>query len=328
MWRYGLPQLEAGLPPEAGAVIDLRQVKQEQRRLMWDVAAREAWPGITVRLGTSLPAGGVIKRIQFGTGDLYEIESVPAEVSFRPTQTPGSAEAYISVMVQVEGSTTIRQSRRDALVEPGDICLLDECSAFRMSAKEWGRIYFLRLPRAQVLGRHPQLERLFARTLRSTDTGTSLLADLLLRVGRDAPRLDEAQRHAVLGGVVQMLGLASPIDTIAGGNDWRVREALEFIELNLCLPDLSAENVARDQRISRRRLDQILQQQIGQSISGHIWSRRLERAAEDLHNPERAQHSIAQIAFANGFEDAAHFTRAFKRRYLVTPGQWRRDKAA
>jgi len=33
--------------------------------------------------------------------------------------------------------------------------------------------------------------------------------------------------------------------------------------------------------------------------------------------------TAAQVAFANGFEDAAHFTRAFKSRYACTPGQWR-----
>jgi AraC-like DNA-binding protein len=42
-----------------------------------------------------------------------------------------------------------------------------------------------------------------------------------------------------------------------------------------------------------------------------------------LRDPRRNGQSVAQIAFTNGFEDAAHFTRAFKRRYAVTPGQWR-----
>ena len=68
---------------------------------------------------------------------------------------------------------------------------------------------------------------------------------------------------------------------------------------------------------------QLMTNALGQSIAGHLWSRRLERAATDLRDPRRNGLSVAQIAFANGFEDAAHFTRAFKRRYAVTPGQWR-----
>jgi AraC-like DNA-binding protein len=62
---------------------------------------------------------------------------------------------------------------------------------------------------------------------------------------------------------------------------------------------------------------------VGNTIASRVWSLRLDQAANDLRDPHRADHSIAQIAFANGFEDAAHFTRAFKRRFSVTPGQWR-----
>jgi len=323
MWRYGLPQVEAGLPPEAEAVIDLRKVAQDNRSHMWSTVARDAWPGITVRLDSLPPAGGSIKRVPLGAADLFEVESFPADVEFRPTQSSPPIGAFISVMVQVEGATHIQQSGREATVEPGDICLLDEASNFKIVAQEWGRICFLRLPRAQALGRHPLLERLFAQTLLSTDPGTRLLADLLLRLGTDAPLLSDAQRQAALGGAIQMLGLAIlPEDRSISAN-WRISRALDFIEQHLTQQNLSPEAVARDQRISRRRLDEILHQQIGRSISRHIWNRRLERAAEDLRNPKGSRQPIAQIAFANGFESAAHFTRAFKNRYLVTPGQWR-----
>ena len=102
-----------------------------------------------------------------------------------------------------------------------------------------------------------------------------------------------------------------------------MRRALDFIEFNLSVAGLTAEIVAQDQHISRRRLDQLMQESCGQSIAGHLWSRRLEQAATDLRDPLKIKLSVAQIAFANGFEDAAHFTRAFKKRFGSTPGQWR-----
>jgi AraC-like DNA-binding protein len=126
-----------------------------------------------------------------------------------------------------------------------------------------------------------------------------------------------------MNAVVQMLGMADPLARAATGPDWRVRRALDYIELNLSVAGLTAETVAQDQRISRRRLDQLMHEAFGQSIAGHLWNRRLEQAAADLRDPHRSTMSIAQIAFANGFEDAAHFTRAFKRRYAITPGAWR-----
>nr|WP_283773317.1 helix-turn-helix domain-containing protein [Altererythrobacter sp. KTW20L] len=318
-----MPQVEAGLLPEADSVIDLREVDQNRRTLMWNSAARDSWPGITVTLDSPLPSGGSIKRVPLGAGDLFEVESLAADVDFHPTQSSCTRNAFLSVMVQVEGATQVHQNGLQAVVEPGDICLLDESSRFRIVSQEWGRIYFLRLPRAQALGRHPLLQRLVAQTLSSSDTGTSLLTDLLLRLGKDAPKLGDAQRNAALGGVIQMLGLASLPEGKLSPTDWRIRRAIDFIEQNLQQQDLSPEAVARDQRISRRRLDAIMQQQLGRSISRQIWSRRLERASEDLRNPQGFHQPIAQIAFANGFENVAHFTRAFKNRYLITPGQWR-----
>jgi AraC-like DNA-binding protein len=102
-----------------------------------------------------------------------------------------------------------------------------------------------------------------------------------------------------------------------------VRRALDYIEANLSVAGLTAESIAQDQRISRRRLDQLMHEICGHSIASHLWSRRLEQAAADLRDPVKIGLSVAQIAFANGFEDAAHFTRAFKKRFGSTPGQWR-----
>jgi AraC family transcriptional activator of tynA and feaB len=315
--------VEAGLPPDRDAKVDLGAVEQHARSRMWNLAAQHAWPGISVKQDSSLPAGGSIKRLPLGAGELFEVESFPADVVYCPASSPSPCSIFISVMVQVEGLTHIHQSGRQANVEPGDVCFLDEARKFRILTSEWGRILFLRLPRAQSISRHPLLDRLFGRKLPSSDAGTRFLADLLMRLGRETQQLDEAQRQAALGGAIQMLGLARPPEDTPLPGNWRIVRAIEYIEQNLIRQELSPEIVARDQRISRRRLDEIMQQQIGRSISRQIWHRRLERAAEDLHNSSGTDKPIAQVAFANGFENAAHFARAFKHRYHTTPGQWR-----
>jgi AraC-like DNA-binding protein len=102
-----------------------------------------------------------------------------------------------------------------------------------------------------------------------------------------------------------------------------VQAALSFIELNFAVHGLSADDVAQAQRISRRRLDQLLRETIGLTITSQIWKRRLDQAAADLADPARATVTAAQIAFSNGFEDAAHFTRAFRRSHGHSPLQWR-----
>ncbi|HEX7709580.1 MAG TPA: helix-turn-helix domain-containing protein [Sphingomonadaceae bacterium] len=317
-----MPQLEGLDGDFSHPLVDRSEIEQGQRTLTWDVAVRDNFPGLNVKLTEQGPRHGSIKRIQMGAGELFQIESAAADVSYFPPRG-GPGCPHFSLMLQLKGSTLASQAGHACLLNEGELCMIDETKAFRLLTEGPTGMVIVRLPRAAVLSRHPRFERLYTRVFSSTDPGTRLFANLLLRLSHDAAPLGEVQRSAVMNGIIQLLGAAGPSSQPPPSEHWRVRRALEFIELNLSVAGLTAETVAQDQRISRRRLDQLMQDTVGHSIASHLWSRRLEQAAADLRAPHRANHSIAQIAFANGFEDAAHFTRAFKRRFSVTPGQWR-----
>lgn len=306
----------------ASRLIDLSEIDSARRAVMWSGAATRAFPGLSLRLAATVPQVGTISRFRMAAGELVAIESAPVEVSYRPP-SPGAFSPHVSLMVQSRGSTRVRQYGRQCELAEGDICLVDESSAFRLVGEVDSAILFLRLPRTATLSRHPQLERLYARVLPGGDPGTRLLGDTLRRLFADAALLDELQRAAMMDAILHMLGVAGPFSALTKEPDWRVRRAIDFIELHLGVAGLAADDVAQEQNISRRRLDQLMQKALGQSIAGYMWNRRLERAAQDLRDPRRAGMTAAQIAFANGFEDAAHFTRAFKRRHACTPGQWR-----
>lgn len=257
-----------------------------------------------------------------GSGDFFEIDSAPADVTHTASNAP-ARNLHISLMVQAKGAIVVRQAGRSAMLGKGDACVIDEARGFRLIGEGCSKIHFLRIPRAAALSRFPPLEKLFVTTFSSHDPGTQLLAETMLRFSAVAGTLSDTQRNAMTNAIIQMLGLAEPFIKLEPASDWRVRRALDFIELNLSVAGLTAEAVARDQRISRRRLDQLMLQSFGHSIASHLWARRLEQASVDLRDQSRSGQSIAQIAFANGFEDAAHFTRAFKRRFSQTPREWR-----
>jgi AraC-like DNA-binding protein len=316
-----LPQLEERWPELPASIVDLRDVEQGQRALTWDKAVRTAFPGMSVKLADPTFPLGSINRLKMGDGEFCEIESSPVDVSHHPfKQTP---KAQLSVMVLARGHMEVKQATGSCVLAEGDMCVIDEARGFRLIGEESSRILFLRMPRSAALSRYPLLEKLFVTRFPADEPGTRTLASTLLRFSTEAVPLRELQRRAMMNAVIQMLGMAEPFYALPATPDWRVRRALDYIELNLSVPGLTAESVAQDQRISRRRLDQLMHEAFGHSIASHLWSRRLEQAGADLRDPHRTDQSIAQIAFANGFEDAAHFTRAFKRRFEITPGQWR-----
>ncbi len=59
----------------------------------------------------------------------------------------------------------------------------------------------------------------------------------------------------------------------------------------------------------------------GATPSAYIQERRLRMAAERLRRPDAP--CITEVAMAVGFNDLTHFGRAFRRRYGVTPRDYR-----
>ena len=90
-------------------------------------------------------------------------------------------------------------------------------------------------------------------------------------------------------------------------------EYLRFLAAGYADPALTAEEVANAQGISRRRLDKLMVQAAGTTLTGQIWKRRLSQVADDLAETRLSGRSVAQIGFAAGFADPAHLSRTFRR---------------
>ncbi|NJN64507.1 MAG: helix-turn-helix domain-containing protein [Acidobacteria bacterium] len=80
--------------------------------------------------------------------------------------------------------------------------------------------------------------------------------------------------------------------------------------------------VARDNGVSIRHLHNLFKQS-GVTVCKWIWERRLKATREDLLDPAMAAKSISEIAYSRGFNDSAHFSRAFKERFHLSPSQLR-----
>ena len=83
-------------------------------------------------------------------------------------------------------------------------------------------------------------------------------------------------------------------------------------------PRLSPDMLAGRLRISVRQLYRLFEEQ-GDSVCRYILRQRLSRSAADLGNPRLRGESITSIAFKWGFSDSAHFSRAFKKQFEVSP---------
>jgi AraC-like DNA-binding protein len=96
------------------------------------------------------------------------------------------------------------------------------------------------------------------------------------------------------------------------------RRVLRFIAAHLRDPRLRPGWIAEQLRFSRRYLH-LLFEDSGSSVGETILARRLERCRTDLRDPRLRDRSVCDIAFAWGFNDAAHFSRTFRRAFGISP---------
>lgn len=94
---------------------------------------------------------------------------------------------------------------------------------------------------------------------------------------------------------------------------------IQYIDENLA-QDITARDLASKFLISRTKLYDILQKQLGMGIGEYIRRRRLDQARRLLISSEQ---KIVEVAEQFGFKDYANFSKAFKREFSLSPSAYR-----
>jgi acetamidase/formamidase/AraC-like DNA-binding protein len=98
------------------------------------------------------------------------------------------------------------------------------------------------------------------------------------------------------------------------------------IDARLGDSNVTLASIAKEERVSPRYLQKLFEA-AGQSFSAYLRSRRLERCRAELVEPLYAKMSISDICFRWGFNDPAHFSRAFREQYGTSPRAFRHESS-
>ena len=100
----------------------------------------------------------------------------------------------------------------------------------------------------------------------------------------------------------------------------------QTIETRLGDPKLNPRLIADEHGVSLRYLQKLFTLS-GRTFSGYVRVRRLERCRNDLASPLYAHLSITEICYRWGFNASAHFSRAFREHFGLSPREYRRAEA-
>ncbi len=96
---------------------------------------------------------------------------------------------------------------------------------------------------------------------------------------------------------------------------------VSYISQHLTDPDLSPEQIARENNISLRHLHRLWRES-SLSLTQWIIAQRLEGARHEL-SLIRSERNITAICHDWGFADVTHFSRRFRSAYGISPREWR-----
>jgi AraC-like DNA-binding protein len=250
------------------------------------------------------------------TADGNEVARTPRLISHS-----SSDDLFVSVLERSTGVFT-QDGREARLVHPGDFVLYDSARPYRGGFLGRGRQIVVRIPREALATRLPRHDRVTAVTV-SGRTGVGALASGLLRA---LPRCDD---DAPLVGDHVLDLLAAALHPLTGGGldggsarATQLARARAFIRARLPDPGLGPTTVADAIGVSERYLYTLFEA-AGTTPARWIGEERLAQAHARLGDPRRAGSTIEEIALGVGFKQAAHFTRAFKARYGITPRERR-----
>ncbi len=114
-------------------------------------------------------------------------------------------------------------------------------------------------------------------------------------------------------------------DPVPRGARASFQRMVRAIEPRLSNPALSLSVIAREQGVSERYLRRVFEV-AGTRFGDYVRARRLEHCKAELDDPALAAEPVASIGFRWGFNDPAHFSRAFRERFGMPPRAWR-DRA-
>ena len=226
----------------------------------------------------------------------------------------------LQVSLHLEGALDGRCGGRPYHPRPGDISFVDYGQPFNFDAAPF-RMLAVLIPRSAMPADFAH-RSLHGFTSSATEAGTRLLAQFMQQTYAAMPKLTLAEG---IGAARAMLCMASGLSQ--GLN--RTREDMKPADLDLfSRAQALIESKLGDETLSVATLLGPLRTSRGALYSGfasyggvsaYIRERRLQRCYEIIKIGGRSNETIGTIAFSLGFRSEAHFSRAFKDRFGLTP---------
>jgi acetamidase/formamidase/AraC-like DNA-binding protein len=292
-----------------------------------------AWRDAVSRLGLT----STLSDVEVGLTGTIACHTTPLGVVFAQmasgaqqfVRRPVRGDNGVLIIQHIDGVATFKDGIKTISRHPGDMIVAGEGGSFTLEFTSSFRQTVVRIPRVIANTRLLTLQASRTVHLPGRKGFGLVFSQLLDSIMRAIDSLDETELRSIDIALSELLvaSLAEDPARSQEGGPTGMQTAMlhrlcQKLESQLSDPELSIAKIAKEEGLSPRYLQKLFQSS-GDSFTGYIRNRRLERCRLDLKNPQLSNMSISDIAFRWGFNDAGHFSRAFKDQFGASPREFR-----
>ncbi|MGX7003627.1 helix-turn-helix domain-containing protein [Caballeronia sp. KNU42] len=271
-----------------------------------------------------LTGGGVLATVRLGRQEVRHESSHLRELTGDD----------VIVLVALDGKGTVTQQGRVLPFSKGDITFRRARVPSVARIDEPASLVMLRLPITRFLGHSASRHTSF--TPYRADAASGIVGTIHRFIESVLPAFEHMSPATVAASEESLVALIAASyleagdrthagfgeDTAACFNPLRWSQLTAYIAANLRDPELDVASCASALGVSKRYIHMIFEG-MDLQYGSYVLQERLARSRDDLASPTWASLSIERIAYRNGFNDAAHFSRRFRAAFGMSPRDFR-----
>ncbi len=316
------------------SIVSTDAVEPSQRLAFWTDLVCDTYVQLDCdAAGGAATIEGDIRADEFATLQLSQVTATPQIVRRTAAKIAHASEDYFLVSIQTRGEGLIMQDERTARLAPGDFALYDSTRPYELRFESAFQQYVLRLPGPTLRTALRDTQRLTASTVSGQRGAGHLMIGMIRTLAADIDTLAPESAAAVAESVTQILiaGLSAlpaarqqPVSQLTAYHREQIKACARA---RMRDPALTVAGIAAQLHLSTSTLHRAWAGEAC-SIAEWIWAQRLDAARRDLCDPGLTARSVSEIAFSWGFNDAAHFSRAFRARFGCSARELRGGRGA
>ncbi len=305
--------------------ISTEDVAPGEREAFWVATLAQLFGGaFAVSAPGGMPLNMAIRLLRLGA--LSVAETVGNAASFDERGRDGSVA--VAAYVLREGAATLRNGDAGASLGTGDMVLVDLRRDTGIVFEGEFRLCTLVVPMRRLAEVFPQWQDFCGRALHTTCGPAAVMQDIVQSAFHHCATLSPADRGALGLALAGMLGTVLAANIDPAGNErsrmenFHIERVKAHVREHLQDPALSIAAIAAAVGLSPSYIHKLFARE-PMRLMQWIAAERLDACYRELACRSGQRRPIYQVAGSWGFDDQAHFSRAFRGRFGITPREAR-----